>query len=591
MALITTAFVVFAVGMMLFGFIFLNQSEVSFAGFNRNSTQALGVAEAGIQEAIKRVSMFGVPPNTCTQNNLASCPQFTASLGTPATNGTGTVYYMAGVQNNPGIFPILSAATFAGVQRTVRILEQAVYKTGFGNAAFGPLVAFSGNSWDSTGDMYSMSSITYQQYQKSPPCASAATATNLISPQVIAGTTISSGSGPGVSEPCTGNSNKATGPFTTECADGSVTEVAPTACGSDGGRSGSGSNSLPPHWHPMVPAGMSSTDFTAFIVWITANPGPAAADGLAVVQATQGGTGVIYTPAGAYTPSYWSSTPSTNGKVMLVTASQPVCVKALTTSVQLPSPAITGACPAGYNYYGNQASGTANAVRFLDWGLVSDDLGRSTATKFFQPPTCTACNSGGPNGNQNGIRYMPLLPTINVTGLACLQNINPGINVFDNAINDPAITCTNPPTVTHTGISENFTGTKTNPEFLVIDNGPPGGTSVSISGSGTGGANCTSNPDSYSWGVILATGDLSFTGNTIFTGFIYTPGTISSAGTVVFRGGVYAANTIGTTAPPNSISSTGNAKYCAGSLSSLPLNSQFFTFSTSSWQDRPLNQR
>ncbi len=582
MALITTAFVVFAVGMMLFGFVFLNQSEVGFAAFNRNSTQALGLAEAGIQEAVKRVSMFGVPPNTCTTNSLSACPQFTASLGTPTTNGTGTVYYMAGFQNNPGIFPILSAATFAGVQRTVRILEQAVYKTGFGNTVFGPLVAFSGNSWDSTGDMYSMSSISYQQYQKSPPCATAATATNLVSPQVVAGTTLSSGNGPGVTEPCTGNSNKATGPFSAECTDGSVTEVAPTACTTHGGRSGSGNNSLPPHWHPMVPAGMGATDFTVVItVWNGNNTNLPAL--MQVNQATQGGTGVTYSPV-TYTPSYWTGVPVTNGKAMVIYAPSPFCVKASTNQVQASS---GGACPSGFNYYGSATGGT----RFVDWSLVSDDLTRAAATKFFQPPTCSTCNGGSPNGNQNGIRYVPLLPAINVTALACLQNISPGTNVFDNAINDPAITCTNPPTVTHSSTSENFTGTKTNPEFLVIDNGPPGGTSVSISGSGTGGADCTSNPDSYSWGVILATGDLSFTGNTIFTGFIYTPGTISTAGTVVFRGGVYAANTIGTTAPGNSINSTGNAKYCAGSLSNLPLNSQFFTFSTSSWQDRPLNQR
>ncbi len=53
---------------------------------------------------------------------------------------------------------------------------------------------------------------------------------------------------------------------------------------------------------------------------------------------------------------------------------------------------------------------------------------------------------------------------------------------------------------------------------------------------GIADANCASQPDGYSWGVVLATGDLSFTGNTVTAGLIYAPGAISHAGTVVLGG-------------------------------------------------------
>jgi len=590
-AFISALFIVVAVGMLLFGFVFISQSEVGFAAFNRNSTEALGLAEAGAQEAIKRLMMFGAIPGITTGTPCSGLgvATFSNSLAGSTQGGCGAVTYQAPLQGYPGVFPILSKATFAGVQRTVRILEQAIYKTGFGATVLGPQVAFTGDAWTTTGDTYAQSSISFQQYKKSPPCASGATATNLISPQVIGGTTISSGNGPGVNA-CGVSGNKATGPYTTECSDGSLAEVAPTACIAHDGRASDGSdNPLPANWHPMTPTGMSSGDFTALIAWINANPSTASTYQLGTVQATQSGTGVTYTSAGTYTPSYWSSIPTTNGKVMLVTSGKPFCVNSSSGNVQLPSPDVTGTCAAGYHYYGNQTGGTPATTRFLDWGGVADDLTRAKAQTFFQPSTCSTCNGGGPNGNQNGIRYIPILPTVNVLALACLQNINPGINVFDNAVND-LISCANPPTTTHSTTNESFTGTKTSPEFLVVDNGAPGGTSVSIAGSGTGNTDCSTNTAPYSWGVIMATGDLSFTGNTIFTGFIYTPGTVSTAGTVVFHGGIYAANIVGTGAPATAINSTGNAKYCSTDQASLPLNSQFFTFTATSWQDRPYNQ-
>ncbi len=45
-------------------------------------------------------------------------------------------------------------------------------------------------------------------------------------------------------------------------------------------------------------------------------------------------------------------------------------------------------------------------------------------------------------------------------------------------------------------------------------------------------ANCPGPHAGYSWGVVLASGELSFTGNTVTAGLMYAPGTISRAGTV-----------------------------------------------------------
>jgi Tfp pilus assembly protein PilX len=72
MVLLTVMFVLFAVGMMLFGFMFLTQSALEFATLNRDSTVALGLAEAGAQESLARLAMAGaVPGTTAFINSLA----------------------------------------------------------------------------------------------------------------------------------------------------------------------------------------------------------------------------------------------------------------------------------------------------------------------------------------------------------------------------------------------------------------------------------------------------------------------------------------------------------------------------------------
>ncbi len=567
-AFLTSLFIVFSIEMMLFAFVFIMRSEVGFAALNLKSAAALSLADAGIQESTKRLSMFGALPGASFTNSLAS------SVGS-----SGTVTYQVALQNNPAVFPILSQVTYGGAQRVIRVFERRVFKTGFGNVIYGPQITFQGNAQPVAGDQYSQSNVAFAQYQKSPLCASGATGTNLVAPQVIAGTTIGAGAGPNQTPPCGSPVNAGT--YTTECASGSLTEVAPTPCG----RAMSGAYPAPVNWHPMTPIGMSSTDFTA-VVTATVLP-----SGVAVPPATQNGIGVTYSPTEMYVPSYWTSVPTTNGKVMLVTATQPFCVNATlppNQSVTVPIPAITGVCPAGAHYYGNQVSGTPNTTRYLDWGLVTDDLSRNTAATFFQPPTCATCNNGSPNGKQNGIRYIPLLPTVNVLGQACVQNINPGTNVFDQVNTADGITCPNPPVQTIASTSVTFSGTKSSPESLVIDNAGIG--TVQIFGSVPGGGvGCNANFDNYNWGVILATGDLDLQGNLVFTGFIYTPGSIISHGTVVVQGGIYGANVQGSSSQVNQVDSLGTVNFCTATSASLVLSPQFFTFTTLSWQDRPLS--
>jgi len=573
--LITTMFIVFAVGMMLFGFVFLMQNEAGFAGSNRNSTLALGLAEAGIQEALGRLTMFGATPGTTT---------FTNSLAAATPGSSGTVAYQATFQNNPSMFPIRSKATVAGMQRTVRIFEQAVYKSGLGNVIFGGQVSYQGDSSPIVGDTYAQGSIQLSQYQQTPLCATGATATNLVSPQLTAGTTIeTTGMGANITPPC-GSPINSFGLYTFECANGSTTEVAPTPC--PGGRAVVGGYTLPFHWHPMTPIGMTSGDFTRLITWINANPATAATYQLATVQAAQNGVGVTYAPAGAYLPSYWSSIPTTNTKVMLVTAGQPFCVNPGTGAVTQPSPAITGTCAGGTNYYGNQLSGTAHATRFLDWGLVTDDLGRGTAQTFFQPWNCSTCKSGGPDGYQNGIRYIPIPPVIDILGHACTRNVPTGTNVFDKVNAADGIFCSNPPTQTISTTNVTFTGTKTNPESLVIDNAGMGTVQLSGSLPGTDTMNCSNtNFDNYNWGMILATGDISIPNKFVFTGIIYTSGTVTSTDTTLIHGSIHSAQ--GSRSVVNVLASTG---FCPGSPA-LVLSPVFFNFTTVSWQDVPLNKQ
>ena len=155
-----------------------------------------------------------------------------------------------------------------------------------------------------------------------------------------------------------------------------------------------------------------------------------------VAHAQQNALDVPYFPAGTYIPSYWSgagSIPLSANKVLLINAQLPFCVAAPGNPAKDVKQGTYGtACPAGYNPpganpYGPPAAGQAD--RYLDWGLVQDDLSRTAPQTFFQAPACTApCANPG---NQNGVRYVPNVPLIDVLGRACQQNFNPGLNVFD----------------------------------------------------------------------------------------------------------------------------------------------------------------
>ena len=576
-ALVTVAFVLFAVGMMLFGFVFINQNEASFAGVYRSNTMALGLAEAGIQEAIDRLNTYG------RQANGGGVSSFPNSLAASAASpwSTGTVYFEQSLLSSPEIFPIRSSATFLGQKRTVRIFEQVMTKTGTGNIIFGPQMTFSGNAHDITGDGYSRTAIQFQQFQKSPPCAAGATATNLVGQQIMAGTAIGAGAGPAMASPCGGPTNVNAAPYNTgECvADPNFSELPPTGCTTTGGRQAN----LPFNWHPGTPQGMDQNDFN----FIINAPNGQLPLGVAVTPATQNGVAVTYTPA-SYTPPYWSLEPATNGRVMLVTAAAEFCVnRSVGLPVGLTNPAIPGQpCPLGYNKYGNYNASIPpgvvgnNQTRYIDWGLVQDDLNKTVPQTFFQAPGCTApCANPG---NQNGIRYIPAPPSINVLNKACLQNFNPGHTVFDPVNQPAAVACPSPPTTTIAGGSTavTFDGTFTNPEALIIDNA--GGAMVTISPSIPGPGSCSSNFQNYNVGIILATGDLSFAANIVFSGYIYTPGSINSAGTVVFQGGIFSA----TVNPGQShLDSTGTVSLCAGSAAALPETSSFFTFKVISWDD------
>ncbi len=580
MALITALFIVFVLGMMLFAFVFMMQSEAGFAGLSRNSTVSLGLAEAGLQEAVKRLAMFGRGPLASSfSNSLANSAQ--------APGSTGTVTFQSALQGNPQLFPVTSTATFGGTTRTVRLVEQMISKPGDGNIVFGPQVTFGGDAHQITGDSYAVTFISYQQFQKAPQCSTGASATNLLSPQVFAGTYVGAGSGPNLTTPC-GDTNAGTR-YDTECALGSASnEVAPTPC--PGGRQTAGGYTLPQNWHPNVPIGMSSADFTTAAVWINQYPGQALSYGLSLAHAQQNALDVSYTPAGTYTPSYWSgagSIPLSANKVLLIKAQLSFCVAAPGNPAKDVKPGSTP-CPAGYNPpanpYGPNAPGSAD--RYLDWGLVQDDLTRPVPQTFFQAPSCTApC----PNpGNQNGVRYIPNVPQIDVLGRACQQNVNPGLNVFDKL---GAFTCpAGSPVTTISTTSVTFQGTyppaSPGPESLIIDDfGVSGGVSItpSIAGPGT----CSSDFTLYNYGVILATGDLHFTGNTVFSGFVYTNGNIYTAGTTVFNGGLYAYSI---NPGVDQVDALGNFSQCAGSAAALPGSPLFYNFKVISWTDVPANQ-
>ena len=569
-ALITALIMLTVLGLFLFGFQALNQNELGFAGYSRASTLAFNAAEAGAQEGIKRLNLFGgTPGTTCFANSMLTGGSLQCS---PPTNA---IVYQAPLSSNPTIFPILSVATVNSATRAVRVFEQALYKAGFSTVIFGPQIIFQGDTAPTIGDTYSGQSLTFQTYTKSPQPASGATALNLLSPQVMAGNYITTqGAGPGT--------------FPLECSSGSLTEVAPTNCAR---------GAIPVNWHPGAPIGMPSGDFNAVVTKCYATPcSLGGGDSVSVSQATQtqaSGTvaGVTYAPrAGGYTPGYWSgSTSGTNGQVVLAVATAPFCVRSSPPAVDPP----TGSnCPAGYTQtpYGvsnpnpgnctTTSPSVSTCTRYLDWGLVSDDWSRAAATTFFQPQTCATCYSGGPNGNQNGIRYVPILPPVSVLPSACLNNEpSPGFSAFLNVTSpNDGLTCPNPPTQAGSGT---FTGTQSSPEFLVIDNGGPGaaGVQVTISSSGTA-TGCSDNFANANWGIILATGDLNLQ-NFTFNGFIYTQGNVYSHGHVLVKGGIFSA-----AGSQNQLDSLGTLQFCGGSVI-MPLSPAFYNFTLTTWQDRP----
>lgn len=562
-ALVTVLYIVFTIGMMLFAFGFMMQGEASFAALNRNSTIALSLAEAGIQEAIQRLSMTAVTPGTTT---------FTNSLA-----AGNTVSYQLAVQNNPQLFPILSVATYAGTQRAVRIYERKLFKAGFSNVVEVPQTSAQSNFTDMKGDMYSLGSISFQS--NAIQCGSGATATNLVPSQVLAGTTIS-GQGAAINPGCGATSIGST--FTYECSSAvfQQSEVAPTPCTRT---SDAGGNLLPVHYHPMVPVGMDPTDFATVMTTAVVLPSVSVPN-VSVVQATQNnGVQVSYTPAGS-TPSYWGSVRAPAGRVQVIVATSPFCVSVGAAAPQVVnvSPPVSGGCPlvGTWHRYGFNNGASGSPQRFIDWGLVQDDNSRTVATTFFQAPACTApCANPG---NQNGIRYIPLVPSLNMQTESCKEHYTPGTgtNVFDNLNSDPA--CTDPNITQISTTTVTFSGTKSNPEALVIDNPTQ---TVTITGSLPGsGLTCASNFDSYNWGMILASGSLSIPADFVLSGFIFASGNITAQSNLAVTGGVFSPT--GPSSTQLSATLTANVTFCGGQAVTVttPL---FYNFSTLSWMDRP----
>jgi hypothetical protein len=562
-ALITALIMLAIMALFLVGFQQLNMNELAFAGYSRDSSLAFDAAEAGAQEGIKRLNLFGgIPGTTCFTNSMTSGATCGGSTSSPNAN---TVVYQATLSSNSAIFPILSLATTYGAPRGVRVYIRATLKSGFGDTIVGPQVQFQGDASPIIGDTYADTSISFASYAKAPPPGSGATATNLTGPQVIGGTWINAGNG-----------NGEVGSYTYECGNSSTAEVAPTACAGQGGRAVDGQgHTLPVNWHPLTPVGMTTSDFATVVTRCYPS---CSAYGITVKQATQSGTGVSYTPV-SYTPSYWSTTGS--GKVLVAVATQPFCVTG--NAVTAPS---GGSCGSGHYYAPNTSA--SQPMRYLDWGLVQDDLTRGAAQTFFQSPACASpCANAG---NQNGVRYVPLLPSISVASLACQQNVDPGTNVFDQVNTADGISCSSPIT-TIDATTVTFSGTKSSPESLVIDNAGQGVVHINASVPGNNSLNCsTTNFNNYNWGVIFATGDIDITANTVFTGFIYTPGNVYSHGNVLIQGGIFSQNDPSSGAQVNEVDDLGTVNFCGGSNTQVILNPKFYTFSTVSWQDRPLGK-
>jgi hypothetical protein len=331
--------------------------------------------------------------------------------------------------------------------------------------------------------------------------------------------------------------------------------------------------------HPMIPIGMDPTDFaTVMNANLTTAP-------MVTVQsqATQNGVAVSYTPLGP-NPSYWGSVRAPSYRVQLIVATSPFCVQVGGVAVMpVNLPAISGQCnyPGIWHRYGSNSGAQGFTTRFVDWGLVQDDNSRTVATTFFQPPACTApCANPG---NQNGIRYIPVVPSLNIPAESCKVHLTPGTNVFDNLNGDPA--CTDPSITQISTTTVTFTGLKANPEALVIDNPTQ---MVTIIGSQPGnGLTCASNMNSYNWGLILASGDLNWSSDFVLSGFIYTNGNITASSSFTVTGGVFSPTGPSPTALTANL--TANATFCGGQAVTMtsPL---FYSFSTLTWEDRPANQ-
>ena len=187
-ALITALIMLAVLGLFLVGFQTLNMNELVFAGYSRDSTLALNTAEAGVQEGWKRLNLFGATPGTtCVPNSMVSGATCSGSTTSPNAN---TIAYQPPLLSDSAIFPILSLGTTYGAPRGVRIYVKAVMKAGLGDIILGPQVTFQGDASPITGDTYADLSIVLKQMSKSPSPGPGATATNLVSPQELAGTTV-----------------------------------------------------------------------------------------------------------------------------------------------------------------------------------------------------------------------------------------------------------------------------------------------------------------------------------------------------------------------------------------------------------------
>jgi Tfp pilus assembly protein PilX len=584
MAFITTLFVLFAVGMMLVGFVFMMRNEAFLASRTRNAAIALDLAEAGAQEGLARMSLYTIVPGTSTFNNsLAVADQQargTSSLSpagalnnqpcAPSTQGNSVTYQapLTWSGQNLSIYPVCSTATFgstsltSGVQRTVRAYVLGSFKPGATNVIFTPQVSYNSDVRYVSGDSYSWGFINFQS-NNAVICAAAASATNLPPPQVFAGTYIF------WSSPIAGcGASGANTYYPYECASNSMSEVAPTNCARTA--------TLPYHFHPMVPRAMPQDDFIAVLKAVTLPPI------VTLYQATQNsGTTLISFPTPASYPAAYAN------KVMLVTSTTQFCVNKISNTVV---PFGAGpACPnLPANLYGDPACSPApcsNITRYLDWALIVADTTSRQASTFFQPPLCTApCPLAG---LQNGIRYIPIPPDIQPQALACKVNVNPGTNVVDYwGMPNPG--CSPPITTINSG-SVTFTGTKTNPESLIILNAAGDPSAVTIVGSPapspTVQFSCSpaSYFDTYNWGQILATGDIKITTNFVFSGILFSKGNITFNADAAIWGAIFSPPVVAN--QQTSFLTNNNATVFCGATQVTVLNPLQMNFTQFAWQD------